>query len=262
MSLTVTRAKRTSLVSAASFALLMALSACAPSTQETLPDDPGTEIQNPDRNLVQAPDENAPDANDPNQPGVDLTEGNESVQADAIPSKYSHLDPSRQIPRNLLSTALAYFDANSSKLKNKKYLSVIDMSLPSTKRRFWIVNMDSGSVFATTVAHGKGSDANHDGYADKFSNTSGSNATSLGIYVTAETYSGSNGYSLRLDGKSSTNSNARPRAVVVHGASYVQDREVKQGRSWGCPAVPMAYRTKVIDMLKNGSVLYIGLSAK
>ncbi|MCP5916770.1 murein L,D-transpeptidase catalytic domain family protein, partial [Klebsiella pneumoniae] len=75
--------------------------------------------------------------------------------------------------------------------------------------RFFIVDMNSGSVWPLHVAHGKGSDSNHDGYAEKFSNTSGSNASSLGYYITAETYNGSNGYSLRLDGMSSTNSNAR-----------------------------------------------------
>ncbi|RYZ76526.1 MAG: murein L,D-transpeptidase catalytic domain family protein [Proteobacteria bacterium] len=257
MTLITSRAGRTSLVSAAVIALSLALSACAPAGDvATLSDDPTNEATSPDRaNLV-------PEEPDLDGPGIDFTDKNEITAEASILDKYPKLDPSRQIPRNLLATALTYYDSNLSKIKNQKYLSIIDMSLPSTKRRYWIVDMSSGSVFATTVAHGKGSDANHDGYAEKFSNTSGSNATSLGIYVTGATYSGSNGYSLRLDGKSSTNSNARSRAVVVHGASYVQDKEVKQGRSWGCPAVPMAYRTKVIDWIKNGSVMYIGQSAK
>lgn len=257
MSLVTTGAARTSLVSAAVLVLSMALSACAPAGNVvTLPDDANDEMSAPDRaNIV-------PDEQDLDGPSLDMTEDSDVTASASILDKYPKLDPTRQIPRNLLATALTYFDANSSKIANKKVLSVIDMSLPSTKRRFWIIDMASGSVFATTVAHGKGSDANHDGYADKFSNVSGSNATSLGIYVTAKTYSGSNGYSLRLNGMSSTNSKALSRAIVVHGASYVQDKEVKQGRSWGCPAVPMAYRTKVIDLVKNGSVLYIGLSGK
>src|SRR5690606_28831407 len=115
---------------------------------------------------------------------------------------------------------------------------------PSNKKRLHVINMSTGAGWSLHVAHGKGSDKNHDAYAERFSNTSGSNASSLGAYLTAETYSGSNGYSLRLDGLSTTNSNARRRAVVVHGASYVKDSNVKQGRSWGCPAVSKANNRK------------------
>lgn len=262
MSLITSRAPRTSkgpaaLFSAAALSFAMLLSACAPATDAFLPDEPIDESNSPDRIGAENPS-----ADDADQPGPDMTEGKEVSAEASVLDRYDHVDKSRLIPRNLLATALTYYDANKSKLKNQDYLTVIDMTLSSTKRRMWIVNMDTGTVFPTTVAHGKGSDSNHDGYAEKFSNVSGSNATSLGVYVTAETYSGSNGYSLRLDGKSSTNSNARKRAVVVHGASYVQDKEVKQGRSWGCPAVPNEYRTKVINWIKGGSVLYIGQSSK
>ncbi|HWU45027.1 MAG TPA: murein L,D-transpeptidase catalytic domain family protein, partial [Bdellovibrio sp.] len=69
-------------------------------------------------------------------------------------------------------------------------------------------------------------------------------------------YDGSHGYSLSLDGLSSTNSNVRSRAIVVHGADYVSEADVIQGRSWGCPAVAMENRTKLIDMIKNGSIIY------
>ena len=115
--------------------------------------------------------------------------------------------------------------------------------------------METGSVWNIHVSHGKGSDSNHDGLAEKFSNVSGSNASSLGFYKTAETYQGKHGYSLRLDGLSETNSKARPRAIVVHGADYVKDKEVIQGRSWGCPAVSRMHSKKVIDLIKNGSLI-------
>jgi hypothetical protein len=115
--------------------------------------------------------------------------------------------------------------------------------------------METGAVWNIHVAHGKGSDSDHDGFAEKFSNVNNSNATSLGFYKTAETYQGSHGYSLRLDGLSSTNSNARSRSIVVHGASYVEDKERIQGRSWGCPAVSMANYTKVINLIKGGSLI-------
>jgi hypothetical protein len=177
-------------------------------------------------------------------------------QEEATLAKYANLDPNKIVPDKYLKAAVLYYDANLTKIKNKSYLSVIDYSKSSTTKRFFLINMTTGAVTAYHVAHGKGSDSNHDGYAEKFSNVEGSNATSLGYYMTAETYSGSNGFSLRLDGLSSTNSNARSRAVVVHGADYVQDKNVIQGRSWGCPAFSQANKTAVINMIKGGSIIY------
>lgn len=236
-----------------------ALTACAPPTSETLPDDPSNEVvRNPNDGSAANP---TPD--DPPTPLPVPPEMNEPDPNLPTPSagNYSHVDPKKLIPSNLRTAALSYYDKNLSRIKNKRYLSVIDFSQSSTQARFFIINMSTGSVWAIHVAHGKGSDANHDGYAESFSNVSGSNASSLGYYMTAETYSGAHGYSLRLDGLSSTNSNARSRAVVIHGAAYVQELEVKQGRSWGCPAVSMALRTKLIDMIKGGSIIYAGRSA-
>lgn len=246
------------LVTAAAFAAL-ALSACAqnPNTA-SLPDEPTNEAQDsapdrasdPRRNLPSLDDQASQDA------GAPLSE---SEQA-AVLARHPNLDPKHEIPRSLLAVALKYFDEHASSIKNKAYLSVIDFALSSTQQRFWIINMADGSVFATTVAHGKNSDPNNDGFATKFSNVEDSETSSLGIYMTAETYSGSHGLSLRLDGLSPTNSNVRSRAIVVHGADYVQDKDVKQGRSWGCPAIPMAYRDRIVGWLKNGSVIYAGLS--
>ncbi|MBX3016393.1 MAG: murein L,D-transpeptidase catalytic domain family protein [Bdellovibrionaceae bacterium] len=181
---------------------------------------------------------------------------------EAILAKYAHLDPSRLVPTNLLKKAVLYYDANSTKFSNKGVLSVIDFSARSTKARFFVINMTSGSVWSVHVAHGKNSDPDHDGYATSFSNVSGSNQSSLGVYRTAEQYNGSNGLSMRLDGLSATNSNARARAIVIHGASYVKDSAVVQGRSWGCPAISMASRDKLYAMIKGGSMIYAGLSAK
>ena len=174
---------------------------------------------------------------------------------------YEHLDPNKVVPSNLLKKAVVYFDANKAKVANQRYLSVIDFSKHSKYARFFIINMSTGAVWAIHVAHGSGSDSNHDGIAEKFSNTSGSNASSLGFYQTAETYSGKHGLSLTLDGLSSTNSRVRARAIVIHGADYVAEATVKQGRSWGCPAVSMSIRTEVINRLKGGSIIYAGRSA-
>lgn len=173
---------------------------------------------------------------------------------------YQHLDPKRLVPNNLLAKAVLYYDANKSKIQNQNYLAVIDFSKKSTLTRFFIINLKSGEVWALHVSHGKGSDPGHDGIAESFSNVSGSNQSSLGFYKGAETYSGKHGYSLRLDGLSTTNSRARARAIVIHGADYVQESSVIQGRSLGCPAVSMSVRTEVINRLKNGAIIYAGLS--
>lgn len=185
-----------------------------------------------------------------------------STADEQILGKYDHFDPTQLINTKLLKAATLYFDKNKSKFANQRALTVIDYSLHSSKKRFFLINTSTGEVWATYTAHGKGSDANHDGYADRFSNTSGSNATSLGPYVTDYTYQGEHGYSLNLKGLSSTNSNAYSRRIVIHGADYVVDEARRQGRSQGCPALAMKYSKKVINFVKDGSLLYAGASAQ
>lgn len=171
---------------------------------------------------------------------------------------YSYLDPDKIVPAKLLQEAVAYYDANLEKIENQRVMGVIDYKQHNSKERFYIIDMESGRVEAYLTAHGKNSDPNFDGYATKFSNVPDSNTTSLGFFLTAETYYGKNGYSLRLDGLSSTNSNARSRAIVIHGADYVAPGP-KIGRSYGCPAVEMRYHQELIDQIKGGSLLYAGL---
>lgn len=250
--------------------LTLSLSACGPGTP-VLPDDPNneptaatpgneTDRQGNSQEVTEIP--NIPDTaivppeSSPTSPALDPAPAPALTEREEILKLYDYVDPNRIVPDKHLEEAILYYHQRKAKLKNSSVLSVIDFSQSSTEKRFHIINMSTGSVWSLHVSHGKGSDSDHDGYAEKFSNTSGSNATSLGFYQTAETYEGSNGYSLRLDGLSSTNSNARTRAVVVHGASYVQDSKVIQGRSWGCPAVSMANRTKVINLIKGGSLIY------
>lgn len=217
-----------------------------------LPDDSSSESVGTPGNDPQVPDLGS----DTDGPPI-----SESAEAKVL-AKYQHLDPQRKIDTKLLKSAVLYFNAKLSKFANKKVIAVIDIRKRSSEKRMNIVDMKTGSVWSLTVAHGKGSDANHNGYATSFSNVPGSNATSLGFYKGAETYSGAHGLSLRLDGLSSTNSNARARAIVIHGASYVHNEKVIQGRSWGCPAVDMAQRDKVISLLKGGSLIYVGDATK
>jgi hypothetical protein len=238
---------------------LLALSACAPQITQGLPDEPTSEASGSGPDRASDPQAGSPSIDAPSQ-NLSATVPSVSDQA-LILAKYSNLDPKHEVPSKLLAAALQYFDDHAASIQNKAYVSVIDFSLPSSKHRFWIIDMATGAVFSTPVAHGKNSDKNNDGIAEAFSNTPNSDMSSLGVYLTAETYHGSHpGLSLRLDGKSTTNSNVRSRAIVIHGADYVQDLAIKQGRSWGCPAVPQIYRDKIIGMIKGGSVIYAGQS--
>ncbi|AFY01082.1 murein L,D-transpeptidase catalytic domain family protein [Bdellovibrio bacteriovorus] len=233
-------------------AAFLSMTACAGqdySSAEVLPDDTEMEQTIPDTDTV--------DKSTAEETETATNEGTTTAtESEAILKNYDHLDPKRLINSKALAEAVVYFEKNQSRIKNKKYMSLIDFGKRSTQARFFIINMSTGEVTAIHTAHGKGSDANHDGYADKFSNKSGSNASSLGYYLAAETYTGKHGLSLKLDGLSSTNSKARARAVVIHGASYVKESSVIQGRSWGCPAVANHLRDKVIGMLKGGSLIY------
>lgn len=179
---------------------------------------------------------------------------------ESVSARFTHLDPNRVIAPKLLEEALAFFEKHESKFDNKRVISVLDYGLRSTERRFHVVDMQTGAVHSLRMSHGKGSDPNHDGRADSFSNVPGSNASSLGFARTAETYQGKHGLSLRLDGLSPTNTNLRKRAVVVHGADYVKDQAVIQGRSEGCPAVPMPQKDQLIGAIKGGSLMYFARS--
>lgn len=195
---------------------------------------------------------------DANRQGFKEPTFSAAEKADVL-ARYTSIDRAREVPRVLLENALQYYDFNKSRIKVKGVLTIIDFSQHSSKRRLYIINMETGSVERHVVAHGSGSDPENDGIPAAFSNTEGSLKSSLGYYVTAETYSGKWGTSLRLDGLSSTNSNVRQRAVVMHGASYVVDGKSLQGRSWGCPALPMAEKDAVIARVKGGSLMYADL---
>lgn len=138
-------------------------------------------------------------------------------------------------------------------------LSVIDFSKPSTQPRLWVFDLASQRLlFEELVAHGRNTGHN---MATKFSNRSGSHMSSLGVFRTAESYVGANGYSLRLDGlEPGFNDLARERAIVIHGAPYVAPdiarTQGRLGRSLGCPAVRPAVARELIDRIRGGSVVF------
>jgi hypothetical protein len=149
--------------------------------------------------------------------------------------------------------------ADKQGIGNGKIVGIIDFSLPSTKRRLWVLDVQQRRVlFHELVAHGKGSGEN---LATSFSNQSGSFQSSLGLYVTESTYEGEHGYSLRLRGlEQGINDQAGPRAIVMHGAWYVNqsmiDQQKRLGRSLGCPAVNPSVVKPLIDTLKDGHLLF------
>lgn len=138
-------------------------------------------------------------------------------------------------------------------------LTVIDYSKPSTAKRLWVFDVRSHALlFEELVAHGRGSGTR---MATAFSNAAESDMSSLGLFRAAETYSGHNGYSLRLDGlEPGVNDHARARDIVVHGAWYVSAAIAKTqgyiGRSLGCPAVRPDVAHALIDAIKGGGLLF------
>jgi hypothetical protein len=138
-------------------------------------------------------------------------------------------------------------------------LAFIDYSRPSTQPRLWVFDVALGKLlYEEVVAHGRGSGEN---LAKIFSNASGSHASSLGLFLTRNTYYGRNGYSLRMEGlEPGVNDAAMERAIVMHGAPYVNPlgaaKQGRLGRSFGCPAVREAVARGMIDVLKDGQFVF------
>lgn len=138
-------------------------------------------------------------------------------------------------------------------------LAVIDFSLPSSERRLWLFDLAQGNVILRDlVAHGKNSGMET---ATSFSNNNGSYQSSIGLFRASESYRGRHGYSLRLDGlEPGVNDLARERAIVIHGADYVDPSWVAEygriGRSHGCPAVSQGAIREVVDSLKGGQLVF------
>ncbi len=156
---------------------------------------------------------------------------------------------------------IGYYNLRASALiNNSGLLSIVDFTQTSRNKRLYIVNVESNTLLHQTfVAHATNSGEE---FAEHFSNVPDSNTSSLGFFVTAETYTGKHGLSLRLDGQDvGYNDNARERYIVMHGADYVSQEFIDEwgrlGRSWGCPAIENDLRDTIIPLIKERSTLFI-----
>jgi|SRR5690348_9197076 len=149
---------------------------------------------------------------------------------------------------------------SEGKLNNDDIISIADFTLPSTQKRLFVIDLANHKLlFNTYVAHGRNSGKE---YANRFSNSPDSHMSSLGFYVTLQTYYGEHGLSLRLEGEEKgINDNAESRAIVIHPADYVSENTVKSlgflGRSFGCPALPEKLAPSIIQAIKDGSCFFV-----
>jgi hypothetical protein len=180
-----------------------------------------------------------------------------------IDSLYRNLEPSDIKPSyKLFYGGMAGYKKMivEDKLQNNRYITLIDFSLSSKKKRLWVIDIDSLKiVHHSLVSHGRNSGEE---YAVRFSNAPNSYMSSIGFYITGNSYCGKHGESLYLEGmEAGVNDNARKRAIVMHSADYATRDFVNKygrlGRSYGCPALPPAKSTMIIDTIKNKSCLFI-----
>jgi len=149
---------------------------------------------------------------------------------------------------------------NAHQVGPRDTMGVVDFSLPSSEPRFHLVDLMSGKVESHLVAHGRGSDPDHSGFVEKFSNDFGSYASSNGTYVTGDYYDGKYGLSMKVRGLDWSNYNAEPRAIVIHNAWYAEDDMIplhgKLGRSEGCFAMSRTSQYEVMRKLAGGRMIY------
>jgi hypothetical protein len=160
----------------------------------------------------------------------------------------------------LKARALTALQAKRHRIPKADVIGIADFNRVSRDPRFYILDLRSGFVTEHLVAHGRGSDPEHRGWLEYFSNDFGSEATSEGAYLTGDNYTGKYGWSMRLTGLDHTNSNAEARAIVIHSAWYAEPAVAEQygklGRSEGCFALPGISHAEAMTRLGSGRFLY------
>jgi hypothetical protein len=160
----------------------------------------------------------------------------------------------------LFQRAKAAMDAHRYQVPARDFIGIVDFSKPSSEPRFHVVDLNNGTVESHLVAHGRGSDPDHSGFLERFSNAFGSYATSNGTYTTGDYYNGKYGLSMKVNGLDWTNSNAEARAIVIHNAWYAEPDMIsthgKLGRSEGCFAFSRDSQWAVMRKLAGGRMIY------
>lgn len=200
---------------------------------------------------------------------VNSTTSNTELFEQYIKSVYdqTNLEATGLSPEVFKKALIGYYNFKKTQLVSpeKAILTIIDFSRKSSQKRLWIVDLlNNKLLFNTLVAHGQGSGLD---VATNFSNSSNSHQSSLGFYITSDTYFGKHGLSMRLEGMDKGfNTNARDRAIVIHGAEYVSqsfvDHTGRLGRSHGCPALPVELTKTIIEVIKGQTCLFINGPAK
>jgi len=184
-----------------------------------------------------------------------------ALAAAALPTRsFAEASALSQRDRSILDIARREVDRAGSVLWRTDIAGIADFGVHSAIPRFHFANLENGTVRSFLVSHGMGSDQEHDGWLKTFSNVEGSNATSRGAYVTWEWYKGRYGTSIRLGGLEPDNSNALPRAIVMHAAEYARPEHVARygrlGRSNGCFAMGPEDFREALWNLSGGRLLY------
>src|SRR5215213_6959107 len=172
--------------------------------------------------------------------------------APLIPSAPGGINP------QLFAKAKAALDQH--KIAARDWMGVVDFNTASHDPRFHVVDLRTGEVESFRVAHGRGSDPDHSGFVERFSNDFGSHASSNGTYTTGDYYEGKYGLSMKVRGHDWTNYNAEPRAIVIHNAWYAEPDMIplhgKLGRSEGCFAFSRDDQWSVMRKLAGGRMIF------
>jgi hypothetical protein len=188
-----------------------------------------------------------------------LTPANSGTAFGAAPA-VNATPPQPTVNPALLARAKAALQYHGASVPYKDVVGIADFSMASRDPRFYLVSIEKGWVTEHHVAHGRGSDPDHSGWLERFSNEVGSEASSNGAFVTGNLYYGKHGLSMRLDGLDPSNNNALDRAIVVHGAWYAEPKLIdsfgKLGRSQGCFAFSEENLQYILAQLGPGRMIY------
>ena len=194
-----------------------------------------------------------------------------SLMAPATPPGGAPVPPPPAAPAQILAPAApagidpqlfarAKFALDQHKIAARDSIGIVDFTKASSDPRFHVVDLRSGAVETYRVAHGRGSDPDHSGFVERFSNDFGSHATSNGTYTTADYYNGKYGLSMKVRGLDWSNYNAEPRAIIIHNAWYAEPEMIathgKLGRSEGCFAFSRDDQWSVMRKLAGGRMIF------